>query len=411
MAVTAGGATVALPLLGAVQAHAASPSTWDKVARCESNGNWDINTGNGYFGGLQFTQSTWKAHGGTRYAVRADLATREQQIAVAENVLASQGPGAWPVCSGRARLTRNEGQHADRSDAGAPGSVSGAGPKAGPKARSGHQDEKREKPKPAADPGGTGKAAASKPPAKDDYPKTYRVVGGDTLSRIAGEYTVTGGWPRLYAANREVVGGDPDLIVPGQRLALPRETKRSASPSAASAPGADKSRGTPPKQETRPRKAAQPKRQEAAEQHAPKPRAASASQRYSAPVAGPLGTRYGISGSMWASGHHTGQDFPVPIGTSVKSVAPGTVVAAGWGGAYGYQVVVKHTDGKYSQYAHLSSVTVRVGQGVGAGRQVGRSGSTGNTTGPHLHFEVRTGPGYGSDVDPIAYLRSHGVDI
>jgi len=73
-------------------------SHWDAVASCESTNNWSINTGNGFYGGLQFTQSTWEAYGGLQYAPRADLATREQQIAVAEGVLAGQGPGAWPNC-------------------------------------------------------------------------------------------------------------------------------------------------------------------------------------------------------------------------------------------------------------------------------------------------------------------------
>lgn len=91
---------------GGAEAHAASVSTWDKVAACESTNNWHINTGNGYYGGLQFTQSTWKAYGGTRYAPRADLATKSQQIAIAEKVLAGQGPGAWPVCGPRAGLSR-----------------------------------------------------------------------------------------------------------------------------------------------------------------------------------------------------------------------------------------------------------------------------------------------------------------
>lgn len=71
---------------------------WDAVAQCESGGNWSINTGNGFYGGLQFTQSTWDAYGGQAYAARADLASRESQIAVAERVYASQGSGAWPVC-------------------------------------------------------------------------------------------------------------------------------------------------------------------------------------------------------------------------------------------------------------------------------------------------------------------------
>src|SRR5262245_21082335 len=93
--VTAGGAGVALPLIGAQLVHAAPADAWQKVAACESGGNWEVNTGNGYFGGLQFSQSTWKAYGGTVYASRADLATKGEQIAVAEKVLAGQGPKAW----------------------------------------------------------------------------------------------------------------------------------------------------------------------------------------------------------------------------------------------------------------------------------------------------------------------------
>ncbi|MGW8839290.1 M23 family metallopeptidase [Streptomyces hirsutus] len=128
-----------------------------------------------------------------------------------------------------------------------------------------------------------------------------------------------------------------------------------------------------------------------------------------APVAAPLGTPYHKAGSSWSKGYHTGVDFPVPTGTSVKAVAPGAVVSAGWEGSFGYQVVVRHADGRYSQYAHLSAISVRSGQSVTAGQRIGRSGSTGNSSGPHLHFEVRTGPGFGSDVDPVAYLRAGGV--
>jgi cell wall-associated NlpC family hydrolase len=105
-AAVAGTAGTVVSLLGGAPASAASMSTWDKVAKCESSGNWSINTGNGYYGGLQFSQSTWAGFGGTEYAARADLATKAQQIAVAEKVLAVQGPGAWPVCGVRAGLTR-----------------------------------------------------------------------------------------------------------------------------------------------------------------------------------------------------------------------------------------------------------------------------------------------------------------
>jgi cell wall-associated NlpC family hydrolase len=95
-----------LALSTASPGNAASVPTWDKVAACESSGNWHINTGNGYYGGLQFTTGTWAAYGGTRYASRADLATKAQQITIAEKVLNGQGPGAWPICSVRAGLTK-----------------------------------------------------------------------------------------------------------------------------------------------------------------------------------------------------------------------------------------------------------------------------------------------------------------
>lgn len=85
-------------------ASAAPTSTWDRLAQCEATGNWHINTGNGFYGGLQFTQQTWAGFGGTKFAPRADLASKAQQIAVAERVLNVQGPGAWPVCSVRAGL-------------------------------------------------------------------------------------------------------------------------------------------------------------------------------------------------------------------------------------------------------------------------------------------------------------------
>jgi murein DD-endopeptidase MepM/ murein hydrolase activator NlpD len=114
---------------------------------------------------------------------------------------------------------------------------------------------------------------------------------------------------------------------------------------------------------------------------------------------------------MWSSGYHTGVDFVVPTGTPVKSVGAGTVVSAGWGGAYGNQVVVRLDDGHYVQYGHLSQLSVTAGQIVTAGRQIGLSGATGNVTGPHLHFEIRTTQDYGSDIDPVAYLRAHGVPV
>ncbi|MFD8867843.1 peptidoglycan DD-metalloendopeptidase family protein [Streptomyces sp. NPDC059590] len=129
------------------------------------------------------------------------------------------------------------------------------------------------------------------------------------------------------------------------------------------------------------------------------------------PTSGALGTVYHATGAHWSSGYHTGIDFTVPTGTTVKAVGPGTVITAGQGGAYGNQIVIRHADGKYSHYAHLSSLSVSKGDTVKGGQKIGLSGATGNVTGPHLHFEIRTGPEYGSDVNPIPYLRQHGVSI
>ncbi|MFD4031535.1 transglycosylase family protein [Streptomyces sp. NPDC058637] len=93
------GSAIAIPLLGATGAHAADASTWDRVAECESGGMWSADLGNGHYGGLQFSQDDWSAYGGTAYAARADLASRSQQISVAEKVLDDKGPQAWPSCA------------------------------------------------------------------------------------------------------------------------------------------------------------------------------------------------------------------------------------------------------------------------------------------------------------------------
>ncbi|MFE2293767.1 transglycosylase family protein [Streptomyces sp. NPDC059452] len=414
LTVTAGGAGLALPLITAASAGAASGEVWEKVAACESSGNWAINTGNGYYGGLQFSGSTWAAFGGTQYAPRADLATRDQQIAIAERVLDGQGPGAWPTCSVKAGLTRGGDAPGTTPQTAGNRPVQAAAPQSAP--------PRQPKAAPAA-------ATPTHVPGKRD---AYTVASGDSLSGIADAQRVRGGWQGLYAANRTVVGDDPDLIFPGQRLSLtPRggdgassrkpapQQKQQAAPKAPERQAAAKPKAAEPKK-AEPRaaapkaevKKAEPERTEpkkAAPEQAPAEPAAKRSG-LSAPVSASTGTAYRQAGS-WSSGYHTGVDFPVPTGTSVKSVAPGRVVSAGWAGAYGYEVVIRHEDGKYSQYAHLSALNVREGQAVSGGQRIARSGSTGNSTGPHLHFEVRLGPGYGSDIDPLAYLRAGGVSV
>jgi hypothetical protein len=171
------GAVAGAPLAVAPAAHAASGSTWDRLAQCESGGNWSINTGNGYSGGLQFAPSTWRAFGGVG---RAHQASREQQIAVAERVLAKQGWGAWPACSRKLGLR---------------GTPAGA-VKSAPKARSAPA-------KASAQPGG----------------RTVTVARGDTLSRIAAKHGVAGGWRAVHAANPNL--GNPDVLAVGARITLP----------------------------------------------------------------------------------------------------------------------------------------------------------------------------------------------
>ncbi|MEU8618841.1 M23 family metallopeptidase [Streptomyces sp. NPDC048623] len=130
------------------------------------------------------------------------------------------------------------------------------------------------------------------------------------------------------------------------------------------------------------------------------------------PVAGSyVSTGYKAGGSLWSSGSHSGIDFHAAYGTKVVSVGSGTVVEAGWGGAYGNNIVIRMNDGTYTQYGHLSAIRVYVGQKVTPGEQIGVSGSSGNSTGPHLHFEARTTAEYGSDINPISYLRARGVSV
>ncbi|MFB7915128.1 M23 family metallopeptidase [Streptomyces sp. NPDC056061] len=128
-----------------------------------------------------------------------------------------------------------------------------------------------------------------------------------------------------------------------------------------------------------------------------------------------LSASYGNDGSRWAH-KHSGQDFAVPVGTKVEAAHSGTVVKAGPNGggdgpAYGNAVVIKHGNGTYSQYAHLSQIDVRIGQTVKTGDRIALSGNTGNSSGPHLHFEIRHTADYGSAVNPVSFLHQKGVKV
>jgi hypothetical protein len=320
-----------MPLLGASGAQAADLDTWDRVAQCESGGLWSADTGNGYYGGLQLTQETWERYGGTAYAERPDLASRSQQIAIAEKILADQGPDAWPSCGVNAGLRHDttgeapaidpdnllpeegaQGGEGDRNvlddllptdeapagdapagdgrgspaagkDGGAGGGTdaepgAGAVPKAGTGGGERTSEDVRGKDDRGEDvrgedasgaevPDGTGKHRGERDPREleprertEGQPSEgqeavgeerseeaadragragrsalagsvsglgvraadegYLVRPGDSLETIARENEVRGGWSGLYESNKDVVGEDPDLILPGQELTL-----------------------------------------------------------------------------------------------------------------------------------------------------------------------------------------------
>jgi nucleoid-associated protein YgaU len=192
------GATLAAPA-----AEAKSPNAvWDRVASCESGQNWHINTGNGFYGGLQFSASTWTGYHGGKYASRADRATRLEQIEVARRVLASQGPGAWPVCGPRAGLSRSTG-HATHA----------ALPREAGRTVAAHKHHAK-------------KHATKKHAVKHatrhrkGHHKHYTVRSGDTLSKIASRFHVLGGWHTLFKLNHRHLS-NPNVLRVGQVLTLP----------------------------------------------------------------------------------------------------------------------------------------------------------------------------------------------
>ncbi|MFD7687148.1 transglycosylase family protein [Streptomyces sp. NPDC059781] len=310
------GSAIAIPLLGAGSASAADGATWDRVAECESGGSWSQNTGNGYYGGLQLTQDDWENYGGLDYATSPDQASRGQQIAVAERILADQGVGAWRTCGLTAGLNQDstsadidtgvaEGSTSDASgsskssdssdssgssdsgdssasssssatsdpSSGAEGSEGGEGA-AGESAKSGKSsDSDTDSDTGSGDGSGTSSSASATPKSdesdksgqttgssevtdtegtgtgrhrgvtaeeggtedrtsessgrhasrgtdasRDAADGSYTVRTGDSLSSIADSLELGGGWRSLYAENEQVVGADPDLILPGQEL-------------------------------------------------------------------------------------------------------------------------------------------------------------------------------------------------
>ncbi|MFD3974238.1 transglycosylase family protein [Streptomyces cyaneofuscatus] len=335
------GSAIAIPLLGAAGAQAADATTWDRVAECESGGMWSADLGNGYYGGLQFSQETWSAYGGDAFAERADLASRSQQIAVAEKVLDDKGPQAWPSCAvisglavdgslpgvdpgtvpsadptqdpttapadeadekGEAEGSGNTGStdktgttgttdstgKTEKTDKGenkgggdtlnpsakpsAPSATGKTGTPGSPDASqpstsapdasqgNGRADRTGGKHRGAPAPEETGTvdqgdgpresgrhASRGESDARDGSAVTdggYTVRPGDNLWAIADSQELPQGWTGLYEANKDLLGSDPDLILPGQSLDLGLGQGADASAGTSADAGADASAGT-----------------------------------------------------------------------------------------------------------------------------------------------------------------------
>ncbi|WPP30313.1 transglycosylase family protein [Streptomyces sp. CL7] len=285
------GSAIAIPLLGAGAASAADGETWDRVAECESGGSWSQNTGNGYYGGLQLTQDDWEGYGGLEFAPSADQASRNQQITVAERILADQGVGKWRACGLLTGLNQDTASpnvdpgvptDADREDSRTGGTATPSGsPESSdssaspsPSATSGSSEKEKGEASTGASPSvsaapegdesdksgqSTGSSAATEseetgpgrhrgPVAQEDEAADdvtppsgrhasrsvetpagitddrYTVQTGDSLTSIADSLALTGGWTALYVENQQVIGEDPDVILPGQRLLVDAET-------------------------------------------------------------------------------------------------------------------------------------------------------------------------------------------
>ncbi|MCX5363011.1 LysM peptidoglycan-binding domain-containing protein [Streptomyces sp. NBC_00124] len=280
------GSAIAIPLLGATGASAADGNTWDQVAKCETDGSWSANKGDGYYGGLKLSQDNWEKYGGLDYATSPDLASRNQQIAVAEKVLADQGVGVWGTCGLLNGLSKDSAS--DDVDTGVESGTPSASEESGSSDSSGSSGlsnssgssdsstESSADPTPSpststeadnsskSDTPGSG-AESSQPsdspstaPAKSDESDnfwqeggssalvdtgalsstkesagrhrgasaeegSYTVRVGDTLASIADSLDVDGGWRRLYTENKQVIGADPSSIEPGQTLVLGSE--------------------------------------------------------------------------------------------------------------------------------------------------------------------------------------------
>jgi murein DD-endopeptidase MepM/ murein hydrolase activator NlpD len=417
------GAGMTLPVLIAGSASAATEAQWDKIAQCESSGRWDLPYGDrDSTGGLQFRVASWqdalsylrsKGIDTSSYPSMPYQATKKQQIIAGEALLALQGPGAW-VCNSIAGYPLQS-----KND-----SMFLGGPNPYPTTTT---------PTPPT----TTPTKPSTPSTPSTSSGKYTVKKGDTLSGIARDQKVQGGWQALYAANKSVVGSNPNLIYPGQKLTLPavkyvvkKGDTLSKIATDLKIEGGWKTLydnnkdviGDDPNFILPGMALSVTGKVSTGTSSTPSTPSTPSTNGWVSPLAKGTYSKGDniIVGSGCISrtcGGHSGLDMSAPAGTPAKAVSAGTVIHAGYGyagAAYGNHVVLQLADGKYALYGHLATTTVSKGQTVAAGQMVGTVGSTGNSSGPHLHFEIRLNPSQfyvGNFLNPVSYMASKGVSL
>lgn len=398
--VTTGALALGGVFAAAGTSSAAPESAWDSIAQCESGGVWDLPYGDrDSTGGLQFRTASWsdalaqlRADGvdTSAFPSVAYQATKNQQILAGEALLKLQGPNAW-TCNGIQGGPLNGYSGGDYAPYLGGDSLPPAQP-VEPVPGDSHPDAQAPAPEKPKHKHHKGCGHKAKPPVEAGE-TTHTVAPGDTLYGITLADTGNGAldnWEPLYEANKDVIGSNPDLIYPGQVLTLPWATADADPPT-----GSNDDAQTPPPADP-----------------VETPPASTAEYRSPLVDMTGIGDGYIANGDCVSRscGGHSGVDFTAPSGTNVRAVHAGTVIVGGAGAAYGNHVVIDHGDGVWTLYAHLSAVNVADGQTVAAGDSIGAVGATGNASGPHLHFEVRTnGLQFNGFLDPVAWLTSHGI--
>ncbi|MEU5521121.1 M23 family metallopeptidase [Streptomyces sp. NPDC047860] len=263
--------------------------------------------------------------------------------------------------------------------------------------------------------GGMASAQPGKPPVSISVPDLPNVG-----SLISDEETPEGSTTPLSSLGMATVEAEQGTEGAGEALRTrimaqveqqqnQAETKAAAEAAAAAEKQAAEAAAKAENEAKAKAEAAKKKAEEEAAKKAEAERLAQLAKQYTLPTSSyTISSTFGQAGAYWSSGQHTGLDFAAPTGTLIKAVHTGTITSAGWDGSYGYKTVLTLDDGTEIWYAHQSSISVSVGQKVNTGDVIGRVGSTGNSTGAHLHLEVHSG-GSSSGIDPMAWLQSKGL--